>query len=199
MSNNRPYVDIHTHGNCHNAITIATIGTHPYMSESAPSISQEMITPQIEAIGEIGLDGVCGVDIAIQERLFREQLRLAQANSLPVVIHSVRSFEKVISILKEYSLRAVIFHGFIGSKEQALAALKYQNYYLSFGHRTWSSPKSVEALKITPINRLFFETDESDTPIEEIYSTGAQLRGETVDYLKSNIYNNFLTIFRESN
>ncbi len=195
MKIDTPYVDIHTHGNCPNAITITTIGTHPYVAQSHPAPSRIEVTPQIEAIGEVGLDFSREVDPAVQERLFCEQLHLAQDAGLPVVIHSVRSFERVMTILSDYSLRAVIFHGFIGSPEQAQAALR-RGYYLSFGDRTWRSPKSVRSLMQTPINRLFFETDESDTPIENIYERGFMIRSESIETLKLEIYNNYLTIFK---
>lgn len=65
------------------------------------------------------------------------------------MLHCVRAFEPVMLELAAREPRAVIFHGFIGSPEQARRALE-KGYYLSFGVRTFSSPKTMEALRETP-------------------------------------------------
>ena len=97
-------------------------------------------------------------------------------------------------MLADYHLRAVIFHGFIGSVEQAQRAVK-QGYYLSFGERTFHSPKTIEAMRSTPLSSLFVETDESTTPIEEIYEKVAVLRGISTTELATTTEENFKRIF----
>lgn len=87
-----------------------------------------------------------------------------------------------MKVVGNYHLKAVIFHGFIGSVEQAQRAVN-QGYYLSFGERTFRSPKSIEAMRSTPLSHLFVETDESATPIEEIYAKIAALRDIKVEEL----------------
>ena len=108
-------------------------------------------------------------------------------------VHVVRSFERVMSILNGYTLAGVIFHGFIGSPEQALSATS-RGYYLSFGERTFRSPKSIEAMKVTPVDRLFFETDESNIDIEEIYSKAAEVLAVPVRILEYITHENFKRI-----
>ena len=78
--------------------------------------------------------------------------------------------------LKDYTLPFVIFHGFIGSTEQAKRATN-RGYFLSFGHRAFRSPKSIEAMKNTPTEQLFFETDECDVSIDQIYSQASAILG----------------------
>ncbi len=192
-----PYINIHTHFCWGDALSIHTVGIHPYMAaaERVPLLRDEQITPSIEAIGEVGLDFSRDIDRLAQEKLFIDQLELAQRYNLPVVIHCVRAFERVMNILSSYSLRAVIFHGFIGSKEQARLAVN-RGYYLSFGHRTFSSPKTVEALKEIPLYNMFFETDESRVPIEDIYALAVECREGSMEDIKEKIYNNFTRIFR---
>ena len=111
-----------------------------------------------------------------------------------VVLHCVKAFEEVMKILSEFHLKAIIFHGFIGSKEQAQRAV-HQGYYLSFGERTFCSPKTIEALRSTPLSSLFIETDESATPIEEIYARIAELRGISIAELATATEENFNRIF----
>ena len=112
-----------------------------------------------------------------------------------MVLHGVRAFEYIMKVLQDYRLKAVIFHGFIGSTEQAQQAVK-QGYYLSFGERTFHSPKTIEAMRSTPLSLLFVETDESATPIEEIYARIAELRGVDIGTLTDATQANFDKIFR---
>ena len=169
-------VDIHTHNAHTQAQTIETVGIHPWHSHDADISEVEAKIADADAVGEIGLDFACDVERKVQIAVFRAQLAIAERHEKAVVLHSVRAFEEVMKILSEYHLKTVIFHGFIGSKEQAQRAVA-QGFYLSFGERTFSSPKSIEALRSTPLSHLFVETDESPTPIEDIYARIAELRG----------------------
>jgi TatD DNase family protein len=130
----------------------------------------------------------------VQIALFRAQLALAEQYEKAVVLHCVRAFEETMKILSEFHLKAVIFHGFVGSVEQAQRAV-HQGYYLSFGERTFRSPKTIEAMLSTPLSHLFIETDESATPIEEIYARIAKLRGISIAKLTTATEENFNRIF----
>ncbi|MBQ2374735.1 MAG: TatD family hydrolase, partial [Alistipes sp.] len=143
---------------------------------------------------EIGLDYACKVNRQRQEEFFKQQLLIAQRLKLPVVIHCVRAFDQVLKILQSYTLRGVIFHGFIGSKELATEVIK-RGYFLSFGELTFRSQKTIEALRNTPLENLFLETDVSDTPIEEIYAKTAQITGVDMNKLIHSITNNYNKLF----
>lgn len=186
------YIDIHTHHPTNLHRELKAEGCHPWNAESTKAI---FISPAAEAVGEIGLDFACSVDRAKQEEVFREQLAIAQKRGVAVVLHCVKAFEQIMKILDSYSLRAVIFHGFIGSPQQAQKAIE-KGYYLSFGERCVKSPKTIEALRITPLDRIFVETDESPTPIEQIYTTIASLKGVTEEELIDAIENNYNRIFQ---
>lgn len=185
-------IDIHTHRPT-SAVTITTAGLHPWQAEDGALPSEEQIEAA-EAVGEIGLDKACGVDFERQRTVFEAQLRLAEQHKKPVVLHCVRAFEEVMNALEQFTLKAVIFHGFIGSSEQAERAVK-KGYYLSFGARTERSKKTTEALRATPLDRLFVESDEAETPIEEIYALVARLRGLEVEELAVEVSQNCERIF----
>ena len=187
--------DIHTHNAHTQAQTIETVGIHPWHSLDADLSAVEAMVATADAVGEIGLDFACDAPREVQIALFRAQLALAERHEKAVVLHCVKAFEEAMKILSDYHLKAVIFHGFIGSVEQAQRAV-HQGYYLSFGERTFRSPKSIEALRSTPLSSLFVETDESTTPIEEIYDRIALLRGISVADLLSVTEANFERIFR---
>ena len=186
------YIDIHTHRPTALHIEPQAVGIHPWMAEK--EAFDEVIFDNAVAIGEIGLDFACDVNRDTQERVFRTQLAQAGKRNLPVILHCVRAFEPIMKILAEYSLRAVIFHGFIGSVQQAKRAID-AGYYLSFGPNTFRSPKTIAALQSTPDDRLFAETDDSGEAIENVYSRIAQTRGISVKELRVTIENNYNKIF----
>ena len=174
------------------------VGIHPECANDLPDnwlsdVEALLSHPKIVAVGEIGLDYL-RPDREAQLRIFEEQLRLAAAAGKPVVLHCVKAFEETMRLLKQFRLRAVIFHGFIGSPEQAARAVA-AGYYLSFGPRSLRSPRTVRALGSIPTQRLFLETDDAPATIESVYATAARLLDMPLDRLKETIYNNYLHIF----
>lgn len=186
-------VNIHTHHPKSGERTISTLGIHPYDAEGVTTDSIfaiERTALEYDAIGEIGLDYSTNINKEAQILLFKALLEVARHLNKGVVIHCVKAFEEVMNILSRYNLPFVIFHGFIGSPEQALRAAA-RGYYLSFGHRTFRSPKSIEALKVTLANLLFFETDDSTINIEQIYRQASEVLGIPVPMLECVTNENF--------
>ena len=143
------FVNIHTHRPTGRGIELRTAGIHPWDADKEDIAALGTLPADVQAIGETGLDYARGAGRQRQLAAFRAQLALARERRLPVVLHCVRAFEPVMLELAAREPRAVIFHGFIGSPEQARRALE-KGYYLSFGVRTFSSPKTMEALRETP-------------------------------------------------
>lgn len=187
-------VNIHTHRPMGQGIELRTAGIHPWDAQHACTADLLPLAPGVQAIGEIGLDFVRGASRSEQERVLREQLALAEKTGLPVVLHCVRAFEPLMKELEGRRLRAVIFHGFIGSPEQARRAAE-RGCYLSFGMRTFRSPKTQEALRTLPLDRIFCETDDDPAPIGEVYERVAQTRGINLAELTDALWNNYLRIF----
>ena len=182
------YIDIHTHHRRTDIVTPSQCGVHPWDAETEDASCD---LSQCDMVGEIGLDYACGVSREAQTRMFRTQLAEAERLQKPVVLHVVRSFEDVMRILDDYTLRGVVFHGFIGSTQQAVRCFD-RGYYLSFGERSLRSPKSCNVVKSMPHEWLFCETDDKpDTPIEEIYRRVAELRHASVEELRQQIATNY--------
>lgn len=186
------YIDIHTHNPSPAHPSPEGVGVHPWRAEVEPIDEEAMRSATL--IGEIGLDYACEVSRDIQQDIFCRQLNLAEQLSKPVVLHCVRAFEDVMRCLARYRLRAVIFHGFIGSRQQAEQAIK-RGYFLSFGEGAFRSPRTLEALRAIPLTHLFAETDEAATPIEKIYEWIARERGISVEELQQQIEENYNKIF----
>ncbi len=202
-----PYINIHTHRRTGEGIEVVSvmagrdgvpeppfsIGIHPWQPGEGfdtGAALREVETAPAAAIGEIGLDHAIPADHAEQETIFAAQLRVAQERGLPVILHCVRAFEPTMNILAAYTLPAVIFHGFIGSPEQAARAIG-AGYYLSFGRRSLDSPKTVEAMRRTPLEHLFLETDDAPTHIAEVYARAAQALDRPVEEIATQIETNY--------
>lgn len=190
---NEIIVDIHTHHPRSGVLSPTMAGIHPWDAErgiAPPDFAN------CDIIGETGLDYACDVDRAAQERLFREQLGAAERLQKPVVLHVVKAFEPAVNIIADYKIEGVVFHGFIGSVQQALEALR-RGYYLSFGTRSLRSSKTRQAIVATPLERLFCETDDNPAlDIAEVYTEVAAIKGVTLAELKKEIYKNYKTLFR---
>lgn len=189
-----PYVNIHTHRPTGSGIELRTEGVHPWDADMQLVAKLGERLSDAQAVGETGLDFVHGPSREVQTEALRAQLRLARERELPVVLHCVRAFEPLMRELAACDPRAVIFHGFIGSPEQARRALA-KGYFLSFGERTFSSPKTLAALRETPLSQLFLETDDSPVPIEEIYARAAEARSVPTEVLQRATLANYERIF----
>ena len=189
-----PYVNIHTHRPTGSGIELRTEGVHPWDADMRLVATLGERLSDAQAVGETGLDFVHGPSRAMQTEALRAPLRLARERGLPVVLHCVRAFEPLMRELAACEPRAVIFHGFIGSPEQARRALA-KGYFLSFGERAFASPKTLAALRETPLSQLFLETDDSPVPIEEIYARAAEARGVPTEVLQRATLANYERIF----
>lgn len=199
-----PYVNIHTHRPTGRGIELRTAGLHPREAGEATvgavgALAERLCggaSDAIQAVGETGLDFACPVPREAQFNALRAQLALARQAGMPVVLHCVRAFEPLMRELAECEPRAVIFHGFIGSPEQARQALR-RGYYLSFGERAFASPKTLRALREVPLGQLFFETDDDEVTIGEIYARAAAVLGLPEEVLQRATLENYERLFEK--
>lgn len=150
---------------------------------------------RVAAIGEIGLDYSHAKETSTQQtQLFEAQLEIASERQLPVVIHCVKAFEEVMATLHRHSTQNVLFHGYIGSPEQTRRIIN-AGYYISAGATSLQSPKTVNSLRATPLDRLFLETDDADVTIEVIYRQASDALGIPLPDLRVSLYENFKNLF----
>ena len=149
------------------------------------------------AIGECGIDRVCGVDFEIQKEVFIKQIELSERIAKPLIIHAVRSYPDIISIRKETKAKQVwIIHGFQGNEQSAEQLLRYADIYLSLGDVLFKNEvRAKQLLRIIPTDRLLFETDVAERKISDVYEKAALLSGLEMDKLRNDIFNNFVKIF----
>lgn len=158
---------------------------------------EEVIAQEnIIAIGECGIDLNINIKAEIQKTIFTNHLHWADKYNKPLIIHCVKTHNEIISLKKKANVKqACIIHGFnnnINIARQLLAA----GFYLSFGEALLhNSSNAATALKITPLDKIFFETDESEHPIKEIYEKAAIMLNISIEELIKQIQTNFKKIF----
>ncbi|MFN8257602.1 MAG: TatD family hydrolase [Bacteroidales bacterium] len=209
-----PYINIHTHKLLHTGIELLNIqagnvvpelemksyGIHPWQVSSV-NIDKELIFIKdlcnknaLAAIGEIGLDKLKPYP-ELQSEVFEKQLQIADNYNLPVIIHCVKSWNEILSVRNKFSTNFPwIFHGFKSSFDIALRIIN-SGCSLSFGKHLLNNPKLQNVFKRIPKSQVFFETDDSDLSIIEVYRKAAELCGITSDELKNEIYSNFIKVF----
>lgn len=150
----------------------------------------------IIAIGETGLDyrREYRANAELQRLFFRRYIEVAEKLHKFVVVHQIRALDDTLEILKDVTI-PVIFHGFSGSLESAQRITR-AGYYLSFGHLLFNNIKLHSVIRNIPLSSIFFETDESHWPIEEIYSKAALILGLNIEDLKTEITKNFNDVIR---
>lgn len=157
---------IKTFGQSNNDIVTQFIGIHPQFVHEADiekfvEIFSEY-SDSIGGIGEIGLDPTYtltkGNSYQKQKQVFQEMLSLAEKSNKPISIHSRKSLDDILDIIRSYNLTNLLFHWFSGNKKQ-LRVLMDLGAYVSYGPPLVFSEDKRVLLKNTDRNRILIETD----------------------------------------
>ncbi|GBD07235.1 D-aminoacyl-tRNA deacylase [bacterium HR21] len=144
------------------------VGIHPHAAadvgpQQLAAVEAEVGCPKVVAIGEIGLDYFYA-ERALpeqQQRVFREQIRLAKRCGLPIIVHNRNAHADVLRLLEEEqdgTLQGVLhcFSGDAAVLERALAL----GFHVSFtGNITYRKSAVAELVPLVPEDRLMVETD----------------------------------------
>lgn len=144
----------------------AAVGSHP---DDADHVDGKLLDryrqlashPKVRAIGEIGLDyHYEDVPRAQQIVAFEEQIELAEALKLPVIVHMREATEDAMAIVKRHPDLRGVFHCFSGSADLA-RWLVDRGWYLGFtGVVTFKNARrALEAVDAIPADRILIETD----------------------------------------
>lgn len=149
-------------------------------------------------VGECGLDKFADAPRDLQIEVFMAQLLLAQRIMKPVIIHCVRLYSDVMSLIKKTNFKfPAIFHGYNGNPETTTQLLKLPNVHFSFSLSTFSMPETsgAKSLPLIPSERLFTETDcDRSADIEAVIEKMATIKNVTASSLKETVYKNFMRI-----
>ncbi|MGM0480314.1 MAG: TatD family hydrolase [Pseudomonadota bacterium] len=148
---------------------LATVGVHPH---DADQVSTDFINvladlarhPAVVAIGECGLDFNRNFSSQQnQQRVFAEQISLANRLNLPLYLHERDAQQQQIQLLDTYcgEHTPCLSHCFTGGVAQARAYLERGHW---FGITGWLTDERrnhdlLQALPLLPTERVVIETD----------------------------------------
>lgn len=144
----------------------AVLGLHPHEAASWDAAVAERLravlrSPQVLGLGEIGLDFYR--DYAPRDAqwvAFRDQLALAVALNLPVVIHSRAAEDEAVAALAEAGVLRGVLHSFSGTLATAERALALGLHISLTGPISYPKAEHQRDLaRLIPLDRLLLETD----------------------------------------
>jgi len=203
----------------------ASVGVHPH---EARLLTPEHLTemerlanhPKVIAIGEIGLDyWYDHSPREVQQTVFRQQLEVAAAVKIPILIHcrpslnSDDAWDDLLAMLREQwagTGLGGVMHCFTGNLAQAQASLDL-GFVLSFaGNISYPKAQNIrDAATMVPLDRFFLETDcpylapvpyrgKRNEPAYVVETSGhfAKLRGLTAEAAGELALENFFRFFK---
>jgi TatD DNase family protein len=139
-----------------------SVGCHPcHAGEWDPRpVERSCAHPRVVAVGECGLDyHHKPFDKALQQDVFRQQIRLAKQAGLPLILHNRESDADLCAILKEEGAERGVFHCF-GADRATLDAALEMGFHISFaGNITYPRALFRELVARVPLDRILVETD----------------------------------------
>jgi len=218
VNNLVPYIDLHTHllQKENDTVTVRnlfpgesiplfdgrnffSVGLHPWKIKSEAENNERLVMMEdaleldhVIFVGECGLDKITNTDFDEQKRVFKAQAFMAEDFKIPLIIHCVKAYNEVIELHKKlHPTVPWIFHGYSANLQVSEQLVK-SNILFSFGKILFNgNAKALESLCFLPSEKLFFETDEYEAGVENIYKKAAEIRNCSVEGLKRSVWENF--------
>jgi TatD DNase family protein len=182
---------------------VPNFGVHPWhinnLTAEWESLLNDFLDRVPSGIGETGIDGWRKeFDPGCQEEIFRRQLQIAARRDLPISIHGLRRWGRLLEILKESPRPACGFmlHSYGGPAEMIPAFVKLGGYFSCPGF--FLSPGREMKLSVflkVPRDRLLIETDSPDQNLPE--SIDLYRLASPIDGARINHPGNIVAIYRE--
>lgn len=163
---------------------------------------------KISAVGECGLDGhwLGAETFARQEQVFEQLVDVAIRHDLPVIIHTRKRETRAAEILRSLGATKVDFHCYGGKVKNALRWANEDGWWFSIPANSRRSDAFAKMLRELPPERVLTETDapylapasgERNEPKNVVGTVVhlAELRGWDVDRARTQVWDNFQTLF----
>ena len=210
-----------------NRMALPSFGCHPWhLHERTPDWQKnlEKFLDQVpSAVGEIGLDRwKPDLSYAGQEEVFLAQLQIATERNLPVSIHCLQAWGRLLELLQGNPRPACgfVLHSFGGAVEMIPALAKVGAHFSFPGDFLHArKQRQRETFRQVPPDRLLVETDAPDQHLPEenilhpladadgrplnhpanlpaVYAGLAEILGEKLESLSGRVEENFRRVFR---
>jgi TatD DNase family protein len=141
----------------------ATAGVHPHdASDTIAGLEPLLPEPEVVAVGECGLDYHYDHSPRdTQREVFAQQIALARAHDLALVIHTREAWDDTFAVLAAVGVPTrTVFHCFTGGEPEARRALDIGAWLSFSGIVTFPNASDVRAAAAyCPTDRLLVETD----------------------------------------
>ena len=205
---------------------LPSFGYHPwYIHERTGNWESELnrfLDVHPAAVGEIGLDRWKeGLAYEGQESVFIAQLHIATERNLPVSIHCLKAWGRLLELLEQgpVPVRGFLLHSYGGSAEMIGPLAKLGAYFSFPGYYMREAKgRQREAFIQVPPDRLLIETDAPDQLLPEeyqehtlndpegnqinhpadllaVYRFMARMLDEPLEKLEARVEENFLRLF----
>lgn len=179
-----------------------SVGLHPWFAKidvleiHLQHLAEVAAQENVKLIGECGLDKLRGERIEDQLVILTQQVLLAEKLGKPLILHCVKSFSELIALKDKLKVKVpMIIHGF-NKNERLGEQLLAKGFFLSIGEAALKAESGAAKL-VQKTDRFFLETDDSETPIEEIYQHVANLKKCNIEDLKARIFADWKKIIRD--
>ena len=145
---------------------------------------------------------------SVQQDVFAEQLALATAAGMPVVIHAREADADVVAILRNQADATVVLHSFSSGPVLRDAGLEAGWYFSFSGMVTFKSWDQQDAMRAVASDRLLIETDapylapvphrgkrNEPSYVPAVARSLAEVRGTTFDEIAAVTTSNALRLF----
>jgi TatD DNase family protein len=206
---------------------LPSFGYHPWYVGERTADWQHALARHLDAIpsgvGEIGLDRwIEGYDFPAQEGVFMWQLRLAAERNLPVSIHCLKAWGRLLELLESGPRPSCgfVLHSYGGPPEMIPAFARLGGYFSLPGYFAHErKARQRDTFRHVPPERLLIETDAPDQllpdnrnrfplvdsrtgkPINHpanlgaVYEFAARWLSEAPETLAARVEQNFLRLF----
>ncbi|MBQ4432388.1 MAG: TatD family hydrolase [Synergistaceae bacterium] len=145
----------------------ASIGIHPHEAKRydaiPPEFSRIVKDKRVVAVGEIGLDyHYDNSPRDEQRRMFELQLRFAEDNNMPVILHIRDAMEDALEILTTHRRLKMLFHCYSGGLEYLDEVIGMGGMCAFGGALTWGNKASESLCAVVrkiPAEYMLCETD----------------------------------------
>ena len=145
---------------------VAAMGLHPTSvaedyKARLDEIFRELESESYKAVGEVGVDLYWDKTFRLEQlEVFAEQLRLAAAKTLPVIIHNREALDDTLAVLKRNPIERFVMHSFGGSPDDVKRVREAGDAYFGInGVATFKNARLEDTIKEIGLGRLVVETD----------------------------------------
>ena len=175
-------------------VSFHSVGIHPWDSNDYTLPSLPLPTSCI-AIGEIGLDKRTGPPLSIQLPVFEDQVRFAETQQLPVILHCVKAWNELRQVKRKMNpVQPWVYHGFL--QAAIVEEVVNEGLVISLGAGILTHPKAAQIVSHIPDHQLLLETDDAQVDIGQVYVRVAELKKISLHELEELITRNFQHTFK---